>query len=98
MERRICLADRRGVMSGWVGKVFCVLCVAVGFTCHFTPLYVWRVWDGLVQFAAMLHSLLVGGLMWSDHRIRNGDLGGVLGKGQNSACQERFEHGVYNLK
>ena len=65
----------------------------------FLPLfYVWRVWDSLVLFAAMSHSLLVGGLMWSDHRVRNGDMGGVLGKGANSACQERFERGVYNLK
>ena len=85
MERRIYLADRRGVMLGWVGKVFCVLCSAAGFTCHFTPLYVWRVWGGLVLFAAMSHSLLVGGFVWSGHRVQNGDLGGVLGKGPNSA-------------
>jgi hypothetical protein len=56
------------------------------------------VWGGLVLFAAMSHSLLVGGFVWSGHRVQNGDLGGVLGKGLNSACQERFERGVYNLK
>jgi hypothetical protein len=38
----------------------------------------------LVLFAEMSHSLLVGGLVWSDHQVQNGDLEGVLGKGLNS--------------
>jgi hypothetical protein len=68
------------------------------FTCHFTPLYVWRVWGDLVLFAAMSHSLLVCGLAWNDHPGSKWGLGRRVGKGLNSAYQERFERGVYNTK
>jgi hypothetical protein len=99
VERRICLADRRGVMLGWVGKVFLSSVRHSRFLHVILPLFTvdgfGAAWSYLLQ--CHIHVWFCG-LAWIGHQVQNGDVGGVLGKGLNSACRERFERGVYSLK
>ena len=67
---------------GWESVLYSVRCSR--FYMSFYPSLRLASLGWLVLFAAMSHSLLVGGLVWSGHQVQNGDLEGVLGKGLNS--------------